>query len=470
LALKAGTNVPLLNAMACTIVEEKLFDEAALRERVSEWDQFQNFIRSFSPEKMAEICGVDAELIRQAARLYATSKPAMCFHGLGVTEHSQGTEGVMCLVNLALLTGNFGKRGSGVNPLRGQNNVQGSAHMGCDPDKLTGYIGLDQGRALFEQVWGAKLPNSKGLNLMEMIDAAHSTSLKALWAIGYDVALTNPNARETVKALKALDFVIVQDLFLNEIAREFGSVFLPAASSFEKDGTFMNSERRVQRVRKAVDVPGQAKADWEVICDIARAMGKGDLFNFHSPEQIWEEIRTVWPAGQGITYARLEERGLQWPCPEVDHPGTTVLHTKSFAGEVHAPLKRIDFRATHEKISPEFPFLLTTGRTLYQFNAGTMTRRTANAELRPSDTLDISPDDALRLSFSNGDLIRIRSRHGDAVLPIRIDPSIKSGELFATFHTVRSYLNKLVGAERDTVTQTPEYKVVAVALEIPETT
>ena len=265
LPLKPGTNVPLLNAIACAIVDEKLFDEAALGERVAGWEDFQTFIRTFAPEKVASLCGVDARLIREAARLYATAKPAMCFHGLGMTEHVQGTEGVMCLVNLALLTDNFGKPGSGVNPLRGQNNVQGSAHMGCEPHNLTGYVGLDEGRALFENVWRAPVPTSKGLNLMQMIDAANDGSLKALWAIGYDVALTNPNAHDTTRSLKSLEFVIVQDMFLNEVARECGSVFLPVASSFERDGTFMNSERRVQRVRKAIDPPGQAKADWGII-------------------------------------------------------------------------------------------------------------------------------------------------------------------------------------------------------------
>jgi formate dehydrogenase major subunit len=451
--------------MACAIVEEKLFDEAALRERVSEWADFQQFIRGFTPEKMAELCGLDAQLIRQAARLYATSKPAMCFHGLGVTEHTQGTEGVMCLVNLALLTGNFGKPGSGVNPLRGQNNVQGSAHMGCQPGNLTGFVGLDEGRTLFEEVWRAKLPTTKGLNLMQMIDAARGGSLKALWAVGYDVALTNPNAHATTQSLKSLEFVIVQDMFLNQLAIECGSVFLPVASSFERDGTFMNSERRVQRVRKAIEPPGQSKADWEIICDLARAMGKGEFFDFHSPEEIWEEIRAVWMAGHGITYARLDQRGLQWPCPTEDHPGTAVLHAKSFASGSRAPLKRIAFNATEETTSPEFPFLLTTGRTLYQFNAGTMTMRTANAELRPIDTLDISSEDAKRLALDEGKQVRVRSRHGDAILPLRINPVVKAGELFATFHTTQVFLNRLTGPERDSIVHTPEYKVVAVRIE-----
>jgi formate dehydrogenase major subunit len=382
-----------------------------------------------------------------------------------MTEHTQGTEGVMCLVNLALLTGNLGKPGSGVNPLRGQNNVQGSAHMGCEPGNLTGFVSLDEGRTLFEKVWRAPVPSSKGLNLMQMIDAASGGSLKALWAIGYDVLLTNPNAHATTRSLRSLEFVIVQDMFLNEIARECGSVFFPVASSFERDGTFMNSERRVQRVRKAIEPPGQAKADWEIICDVARALGKGEFFNYHSAEEIWEEIRALWKAGHGITYGRLDHGGLQWPCPTEDHPGTTVLHTESFATSARAPLKRIAFTATKETTSPEFPFLLTTGRTLYQFNAGTMTMRTANAELRPADTLDISPEDAKRLALQDGESVRVRSRHGEAVLPVRTDPSVKPGELFATFHTTQVFLNRLTGPECDSLVDTPAYKVVAVAVE-----
>lgn len=467
LPLRPGTNVALLNAMACTIIEERLFDESAVNERVSGWDEYREFTHNYTPEKVAAICDVDSELIRRAARLYATTKPVMCFHGLGLTEHRHGTEGVMCLVNLALLTGNFGKPGSGVNPLRGQNNVQGAAHMGCEPDNLTGMVRLDEGRTLFEDVWQTPLPTAKGMDLLEMMDAANDQKLKALWAIGYDVALTNPNADATTRSLKSVEFVIVQDMFLNEIAGQHASVFFPAASSFEREGTFMNSERRVQRVRKVIEPPAEAKADWEIICDLSRAMGKGEFFDFHSPAGIWEEIRAVWKAGRGITYARLENGGLQWPCPAEDHPGTTVLHTKSFPSGLRAPLKRIEFAASPEMTSPEFPFLLTTGRTLYQFNAGTMTMRTANVELRPTDTLDISAEDATRLELREGERVRVRSHHGEVFAPVRVNPAVKAGELFATFHTHDVFLNRLVGPGRDNVVHTPEYKVVAVQVEKP---
>jgi formate dehydrogenase major subunit len=468
LQLRPGTNVPLLNALACAIVEERLYDADFVSARVADWEEFQSFIRQFAPEQVADICGVEAAAIRRAARLYATAKPALMVHGLGMTEHTQGTEGVMCLVNLALLTGNLGKPGAGVNPLRGQNNVQGSAHMGCEPGNLTGFVSLNDGRALFERVWRAPVPATQGLHLLQMMDAAAADRFKALWAIGYDVLLTNANAQTTRRALQKLELVIVQDMFLNETAREFGTVFLPVASSFEKDGTFMNAERRVQRVRRAIEPRGAAKPDWEVICLLARAMGKGEFFAFNSPEEIWNEVRQVWSAGQGISYARLEQAGLQWPCSHETHPGTQMLHAETFPLGKQAALRRIAFQATPETVSPEFPFLLVTGRTLHQFNAGTMTMRTQNTVLRPADTLDIAPLDAARLSLQDGERVRVCSRYGEAELPIQINEAVKAGELFATFHTAAAFLNQVTSPWRDGYVGAPEYKVTAVRVESVE--
>lgn len=464
LQLRPGSNVPLFNAMACAIIEERLYDATFVKERVAEWEEFCGFISDYSPEKVSAICGVEAEAIRRAARLYAASGPAFCTHGLGMTEHTQGTEGVMCLVNLALLTGNLGKRGAGVNPLRGQNNVQGSAHMGCEPGNLTGYIPIADARRTFENVWQTPIPTNPGLTLMKMMDAAEAGSLKALWAIGYDIFLTNANAQATRRALQNLELVIVQDMFLNETAREFGHVFLPAASSFEKDGTFMNAERRIQRVRRVVAPAGNSKSDWEILCDVAQAMGKGEQFAFNSAEEIWNEVRQVWKAGQGISYARIEQAGLQWPCPSEDHPGTEVLHAESFPIGKQAALRRIAFHATPETTTEEFPFLLMTGRTLHQFNAGTMTMRTRNASLRPFDTLDISAPDAARLELHDGDCVCIRSRYGEAMLLVRLSAAVKTGELFATFHTVEAFLNNVTSPYRDGYVGAPEYKVAAVNL------
>ncbi|MFY9611477.1 MAG: formate dehydrogenase subunit alpha [Blastocatellia bacterium] len=465
LQLRPGTNAPLLNAIAQVIVEEQLVDLAFIHERVAQWEEFRDFIRQWTPERAEAISGVEAELIRKAARLYACAKPAMSFHGLGVTEHTQGTEGVMCLVNLALLTGNIGAPGTGVNPLRGQNNVQGSTHMGCEPSNLTGYVSIEDGRSLFESAWGAPVPTTRGLNLMQMMDAAGGGELKALWAIGYDVFLTNPDARATRQSLAALELVIVQDMFMNETAREFGTVFFPAASSFEKAGTFMNAERRVQMVREVIKPVGLSKPDWEIICQLARAMGKGQLFQFSSPEEIWNEVRKVWKAGSGLSYARMEEGGLQWPCASEDHPGTPILHTETFPIGKRAALRRIDYRATSEITSEEFPFLLNTGRSLYQFNAGTMTMRTANRVLRSTDTLDIAKDDAERLGLNAGAQVSVKSRYGEAVMPVRISESLRAGELFATFNDPSVFLNMVTGPNRDDYVDTPEYKVTAVRIE-----
>lgn len=465
LSLRPGTNVPLLNAIACAILEEGLYDPTFLAERVADADEFRQFISQFTPESVAETCGVTADQIRQAARLYATTSPAMCVHGLGMTEHTQGTDGVMCLVNLALLTGNLGKPGTGINPLRGQNNVQGSAHMGCEPTNLTGYVPIADNRESFERVWQAQVPTARGLNLMEMMDAAEAGKFKALWAIGYDVFLTNANVFATRQAMKSLDLVIVQDMFLNETAREFGTVFLPAASSFEKDGTFMNAERRVQRVRKAIESPGEAKSDWEIICLLAQSLGKTEGFDFHSPEEIWNEVRAVWKAGQGISYARIEAAGLQWPCPNENHPGTQMLHAESFPIGERASLRCVAFQPTRELVTNEFPLVLVTGRTLMQFNAGTMTMRTNNVALRPLDYLDVSPTDAGRLELTDGECVRVLSRYGEAVLPVHISDEVKPGELFSTFHTIEAFLNCLTSPYRDKQVGTPEYKVTAVRIE-----
>jgi formate dehydrogenase major subunit len=465
LALRPGTNVPVLNAMARTILHEGLEDREFIAERVQELEPFRASVEAWTPERAAALAGVDAGSIRAAARLYAANKPALCFHGLGVTEHAQGTDGVMCLVNLALLTGNLGKRGAGVNPLRGQNNVQGSAHMGCDPARLTGMTPLDQGRARFERVWQATLPATPGLDWMQMVDAALAGGLKALYAIGYDVLLTNPNARRTREALGALELCVVQDMFLSETARQVANVFLPAACSFEKDGTFMNAERRIQRVRAALAPAGDARADWQILCQLASHMGKEWAFSFHSPAEIWEEIRKVWPAGAGISYGRLEGGGLQWPCPTEEHPGTELLHAAEFTSGPRAALRPVEFEPTPEVCSSEYPLLLTTGRSLYQFNAGTMTSRTPNQALRSADLVDLSPADASALGVTQGERVAVTSRHGRVVAAANITSALVPGQAFATFHTADVFLNQLTSSEHDAVTHTPEYKVVAVRIE-----
>ncbi|MEQ1440343.1 formate dehydrogenase subunit alpha [Fontimonas sp. SYSU GA230001] len=465
LALTPGTNVLLLNALAATIVEEGLVDAAYLSARVDDFDAFSAFIRDYAPERVAQRCGVGAGQIRAAARLYASHGPAMCFHGLGTTEHLQGAEGVMCLINLALLTGNLGRPGAGINPLRGQNNVQGGAHMGCDPATLPGGQSFQQGAPRCEAVWGRPLPARRGLNLMEMIDAAADGRLHALWAFGYDIYLTLANAQATAAALDKLDLLIVQDLYLNETAKAFGTVFLPAASWIERDGTFMNSDRRVQRIRKALDAPGQARPDWWILRELARRVGDGTGFDFASPQAIWDEVRAVWPGGAGLSYARLERENPHWPCPDEQHPGTPVLHIDRFAGFERAALRRIDHVPSPEQCDADFPLLLNTGRTLYHFNAGTMSARTPQTALQPTDVLDIGEEDAQRMGLVDGQTVRVISRHGAVELPLRVSATVKPGELFASFHDARRFVNRLTSPVRDRLVGTPEYKRTAVRVE-----
>ncbi|HEY0866791.1 MAG TPA: formate dehydrogenase subunit alpha [Fimbriimonas sp.] len=464
LQIRPGTNVAVLNAIAHTIVAEHLYDESFVQERTREFQAYVDFIRDWTPERSAEICGVSADAIRQAARTYASARPAMVFHGLGTTEHTQGTEGVRCLANLALLTGNLGKPGAGENPLRGQNNVQGSAHMGCEPSHLAGYTPIEAGADLFESVWGAPIPREKGMNWMRMLDAAVEGGLRALWAIGYDVYLSNPNANRTAKGLRNLDLVVAQDLFLNETA-QFAHVFLPASSTYEKDGTFMNSERRVQRVRQCIPPIGGSRPDWQIICELASAMGHGAHFAYRSPEEIWEEVQKVWKAGSGISYSRIEEQGLQWPCTSEDHQGTTILHQGQFPFGPQAPFAVVDYIPTEEKVAEEYPFLMSTGRSLYQFNAGTMTMRTGNTVLRPTDLLEINPTDAERLGIDDGDTVVVSSRHGAATLVGKVSPGIRVGELFATFHDPKRMTNRLTSGHRDRLADAGEYKVTAVRVE-----
>lgn len=335
--------------------------------------------------------------------------------------------------------------------------------MGCDPGLLPGSTVLTEGRDACEALWQHALPATRGLHMLGMIDAAADRRLKALWVIGYDLLLTNPGTRSTRHALEALDLVIVQDMFMTETAREVGTVFLPACSTFEKDGTFMNAERRIQRVRPAVRAVGESKPDWRIICEVARAMGV-EGFAFANTTEIWDEVRALCDGARGMTYRRLESAGLQWPCPAEDHPGTAILHQETFANASRARLQHIDFVPTAERVAPDYPFVLMTGRSLYQFNAGTMTSRSANSLLRPVDLLEISPADAERLALHDDDMVRVESRYGTVALRLRVTNAMRAGHLFATFQNPSTWVNALTSPQRDRHTATPEYKVTAVRL------
>ncbi|AEV98647.1 formate dehydrogenase subunit alpha [Niastella koreensis] len=466
LQLKPGTNIPLFNAMANVIVTEKLYDETFIVNRTEGWELFKEFIREWTPERAAKICRIQPRLIRDAARLFAKRSPGICFHGLGLTEHTQGTENVIALVNLALLTGNIGKPGTGINPLRGQNNVQGAAAMGCDPSVFTGMASVKNERQRFEVFWNTALPEGKGLNLPEMLDAAVAGRLHAMWITGYDVFFTMPDANHTKQAFDKLELVIVQDMFMNETAEQFADVFLPCASSFEREGTFMNAERRIQKVRKVIPPPPGVKPDWEIVCNMAAAMGKSEYLSYSTAEDIWNEIRAIWSQVYGITYERLEKGGIQWPCSATSHPGTPILHTETFPREGgKAKLSAIEFKPTPEQAAISYPFILITGRELYHFNAGTMTYRTANKEICQSDQLHLNPIDASIIGLKAGDSVRVISKYGETTLPVYIDADLRKGEVFSTFNNDQVFLNKITNPARDNYVQTPEYKITAVKIE-----
>jgi formate dehydrogenase major subunit len=468
LSPEPGTDVLVLGALAATIVEEGLVDEAFVTERARRYDEYVRALGAFRPEHVATRCGVPAEDLRAAARLFATRRPAMSFHGLGITEHTQGTDAVTAIVNLAVLTGNLGQRGTGVNPLRGQNNVQGAAHMGCEPDFLTGFApcGDPEHTARFAAVWGAPVPETPGLDAMEMLDAAAAGSLQALWVMGWDLLQTQPDMHRTDRALANLELLVVQDLFWNETAAAYATVFLPTCSTYEKDGTFMNSERRVQRVRRAVAPLAGTRPDWEIVCAIAAAMGHAHQFTYGGPEDIWNEIRAVWPAGAGITYPRLEAPGgLQWPCPSMDHPGTAILHTPELAAaRPKVELVAVPYRPEPESTDDDFPLLLVTGRVLDHFNSGTMTRRSLTQQLHPADHLQLAPADAACHDISAGDRVEVTSRYGSALLVAEVTDTVVPGLLFATFSDPATHLNRVTGPHRDPITHTPAYKRTAVRI------
>jgi len=467
LPIRPGANVAMFHSMAAVIVEEGLQDREFIGERTEGFAEYAEFLKGYTPELAEKMTGVPAAVVRAAARAYATGGPSISFHGLGLTENTQGTEGIVALGNLALLTGNVGKPGTGINPLRGQNNVQGSAHMGCDPNYFTGYtpISNEQARVKFEAAYGVTLPRERGLDAVQIVEAAEAGKLDVLWAIGYDIMQSHADIVRTQKVLENVPLVVVQDLFMNETARSIGTVFLPAAASFEKDGTFMNSERRVQRIRKAVEPQGEALADWVPVCEVAKQLGFAG-FEFKNAEEIWNEVRSLWTQGAGISYARMEsEGGIQWPCYDESHPGTVRLHSDTFTLGDRAPFLRPEQNELQEQPTDEFPLLLVTGRTLYAYNAGTMTDRTRNLELRPLDTLDLHPDDADRLGISDGDLLRIVSHWGEACLPAKRDMRVQKGQLFCTFHTPSAHVNRLLGPHRDNKVNTPAYKRTAVRLE-----
>ena len=461
---KPGTDVALFNGIMNVIISEGLYDEEFIRSRTEGFEEFKEFIRDYTPEAVERITGVPASKIIEAARLYAKAERASIIYSMGITQHTTGTDNVLALANLAMLTGNVGKESTGVNPLRGQNNVQGACDLGALPNVLPGYQRVDDPeiRGKFERAWGVKLPEKPGLTVVEMMHAAEEGGIKAMYIMGENPALSDPNLNRTRKALEKLEFLVVQDIFLTETA-EYADVVLPAASSFEKDGTFTNTERRVQRVRKAIDPPGEAMPDWRIICELAKRMGYE--MDYDSPAQIMDEIASLTPIYGGISYDRLENGGLQWPCPDRSHPGTKFLHKDRFArglGLFHIT----PYKPPAEEPDEEYPLILTTGRVLYHWHTRSMTSRVEGLnEIYPEGLIEISPEDAEELGIRDGEMVRVRSRRGETTAKAQVTERVPKGTVFMTFHFREAAANLLTNDALDPVAKIPELKVCAVRVE-----
>ncbi|MBK8005297.1 MAG: formate dehydrogenase subunit alpha [Gemmatimonadetes bacterium] len=464
LKLRPGTNVALLTALAHVIVTEGLVAETFVRERCEgpSFAQWREFVArpEHSPEATEAVTGVPAAELRGAARLFATGGNAAIYYGLGVTEHSQGSTSVMAIANLAMATGNIGREGVGVNPLRGQNNVQGSCDMGSFPHELPGYRHvLDEGpRALFGQAWGVELEPEPGLRIPNMFDAALEGSFKGLYLEGEDIAQSDPNTQHVTAALEAMECIVVQDLFLNETAK-FAHVFLPGSSFLEKDGTFTNAERRISRVRKVMP-PLAGKEDWQVTMDLSNALGYP--MHYAHPSEIMDEIARLTPTFHGVSYDRIDELGsIQWPCNDEHPTGTPVMHQQEFVrGKGRFMLT--EYVATEERVNSRFPLILTTGRILSQYNVGAQTRRTANVEWHEEDRLEIHPHDAEDRGIKDGDWVGIVSRAGETTLRARVTERVQPGVVYTTFHHPESGANVITTENSDWATNCPEYKVTAV--------
>lgn len=464
LALQPGTNVAILTAMAHVIVTEGLADESFIAERcdVAEYAEWAAFVSDarYSPEAVSIFTGVPASEIRAAARLYATGGNAAIYYGLGVTEHSQGSTTVMAIANLAMATGNIGRKGVGVNPLRGQNNVQGACDMGSFPHELTGYrhISDDATRAIFETMWGRPLDKEPGLRINNMLDAAVDGAFKAIYIQGEDILQSDPNTHHVAAGLEAMECVVVQDLFLNETAN-YAHVFLPGSTFLEKDGTFTNAERRIQRVRKVM-TPKNGYGDWEITQLIANALGLG--WSYAHPSEIMDEIARLTPTFTNVTYDLLDRIGsVQWPCNEEHPEGSPIMHVDRFVrGRGHFVLT--EYIPTDERTGPRFPLILTTGRILSQYNVGAQTRRTANVDWHQEDRLEIHPHDAEQRGVKDGDWVRIQSRAGDTALRALVTDRVAPGVVYTTFHHPLTQANVITTDFSDWATNCPEYKVTAV--------
>lgn len=483
---RPGSDVVLLMGMCRYIVDENLHDKAFIAEHCENFDEFHESLAAFTPEYVEEITGVPWEQIAVAARIYATNTPSALFYAMGITQHSHGTDNVMATANLALLTGNIGKPSTGINPLRGQNNVQGACDMGGLPNVYPGYQNVTDpnARAKFEEAWGIKtadsgrrmadggqqtavggLSSAVGLTHTEIFDAIYEGQITALYLVGENPLLTEANAKHVRQALETLDFLVVQDIFISETA-QYADVILPAASFAEKEGTFTNTERRVQRVRAAISPRGDSKPDWWITSQIAQKMGaKG--FDFAGPSEIMAEINAVTPIYAGITYARIEKNGLQWPCRSEDDPGTQYLHKGKFARpNGKGQFVPLTYKKSAESADDEYPLILTTDRSLYHYHSATMTRRVEGLEqLDSNEWLKLSPADAAQFGIEDGEWVAVTSRRGVIEVRAQVTDTCPSGVCSMTFHFWESPTNEITNPALDPIAKIPETKVAAVRVE-----
>ncbi len=459
-----GTDVAWINGMMHVIIKEDIYDRTFVGTRTEGFEELKKVVEKFTPEYTEEITGIPAQQIIDAARMYAGAKAGSILYCMGITQHTTGTDNVKSLANLAMVCGNLGIEGGGVNPLRGQNNVQGACDLGGLPNVFSGYQPVNSIDAIkkMEEAWGVSgLSDKVGLKVTEMLPKAYNGEFKALYIIGENPLVSDPDLNHAEKCISNLDFLVVQDIFMTETAK-IADVVLPSACFAEKEGTFSNTERRVQRVRKAVEPPGQAWDDWKITCEIATRMGYP--MSYENPSAIFEEIATVTPSYAGLTYDRIEDEGLHWPCPTADHPGTPILHTAQFPrgrGQFHA----IDFIPPAEKADDEYPMYLTTGRVIYHYHTGTMTRKTDGLNERSSGNfVEITPDDAQKHDLKDGDMVNVASRRGDITAAVKFSDKAVEGTVFIPFHFAESAANKLTNAALDPISGIPEFKVCAVRL------
>jgi formate dehydrogenase alpha subunit len=463
---RPGTDIAVINGLMHVIIQENLHDQAYIAARTENFEALQESVAKYTPENVERISGVPAADLRRAARLYGSARAGAVVYAMGITQHVTGTDNVKSLANLAMLCGNVGIRGGGVNPLRGQNNVQGACDMGGLPNVFSGYqpVTDPDRRWKMEAAWGVRnLPDWVGLTMTEMLPAIPEGRIKALYIIGENPVISEADADHVINPLEHLDFLVVQDIFLTETGK-LAHVVLPAASFAEKDGTFTNTERRVARVRQVIQPVGEAKADWQIIAEISRRMGHP--MPFADAEAIFEEIRRVTPSYAGITYERLEaEGGLQWPCPHPDHPGTVYLHRGQFSrGRGH--FFGIDYREPAEPPDADYPLVLTTGRVLYQYHTGTMSRRAPGlVEKAPECRMEIAAGDAARYGIRDGEQVHVSSRRGEIIARALVSTKAVPGTIFIPFHYYEAAVNKLTIAALDPVAKIPEYKVCAVRIE-----